>query len=231
MTRVSFALTRAERRAIFRGDHRALRRDRRPAVKGGDSLVLAWTRRSRQVVDRETGAVVEIPREPTVWIEFREPELREGTWLIRFVVRDARQPLRLLGAAPSPRSAPGLKTRWRDADDVPPRGEHHEPWTPETERGYVAGGRAAIDSAEAVDDETLRGFVARARHDRAEFERELAEESKEMEEEARRKKERAIRDRLRETLKDLPPEGQVSLLAAIEREIKNAQIAAGQRAA
>jgi len=224
-------LTRAERRAIFDGDHRALHRDRRPPVKAGSTLVLSWTKRTRYVVDRDTGAVIEIPRRPTIWIEFKEPELRDGAWLLQFVVHDERQPLRLLGATPSPRSAPGLKTRWRDSDDVVERGEHEESWTPETERGYVAGGRAAIDPAEAVDDETLRGFSARARHDRAEFQKELAEENTEMEEEARRKRERAVRDRLRETLKSLPPEGQVSLLAAIERELQKAQIASADRAA
>lgn len=156
-------LTRSERRAVFNGDYRALRRPSKPGVKAGETRVLSWTRGGRQIVDRDTGATVEIPRKPTVWIEFKEPELRDGEWLIRYVPHDQREPLRLLGATPGPPSEAGLKTRWRPPSNVPARGEQHESWTPETERGYGSSGQRAIDHGEGVDDDTLRGYSADAR--------------------------------------------------------------------
>jgi len=156
-------LTRAERRAIFNGDYRALKRPNKPAVKAGQVHVLSWTRGGRQVVDRETGAMVEVPRKPTVWIEFKEPELRSGEWLVRFSAHDEREPLRLLAATPGPPSEGGLRTRQRAPEKVPQRGEEHESWTTETERGYSGSGRRAVDHLQAVDDETLVEFATVAR--------------------------------------------------------------------
>lgn len=202
-----------ERTAIFRGDYRALRRKTKPPIKGGEVKVLSWTRGGRQVVDRESGATVEIPRKPTVWVEFKAPELSDGEWIIRFTAHDEREPLRLLASTPGP-STPGLKTRQRKPEDVPKRGEQREPWTKETERGYIGTSVRAIDPAEGVDDEALRAYSTEARANFAQFRVELRED-------VRRKRERAIRDRLRETLKGLDPYGQVELLAAIERAIQS----------
>lgn len=212
-------LTREERSAIFRGDHRALKRQRRPSIKAGGKVVLSWTRGGRQVVDRETGATVDIPRKPTVWIEFREPELKKGMWVIQFIAHDEREPLRLLGATPGPKREAGLKTRWRDPSQVPGKGEEKEHWTPEAERGYGSSGRVAIDSGEGVDDQTLKGYGAQARQREAEFKKEMAEADEEMALKLTRGREIAIRDRLRGVLRALPCDSQVDLLAAIEREI------------
>lgn len=214
MLEPAIKLTRDERRAIFAGDYRALKRKSRPTVKAGNKLVLSWTRRSRHVADRATGTVVEIPRKPAVWIEFREPEVKDGIWLIRFSAHDGRQPLRLLGGTPSPRA---------DNDEAG--------WTPDTERGYVGSARAAIDLVEAEDDETLRGRAAEARCDRAEFRRELEEQNADLAAEARRKRERAIRDRLSVTLKGLRPEAQLALMAAVEQALQRADMEAKGHAA
>lgn len=210
-------LTRDERSAVFRGDDRALRRSRRPKTEPGEVHILASTRGGRQVVDRETGATVEIPRKPTVWIEIHQVELRRGEWLVRFGIHDERQPLRRLAPTPGPYSEPSLKTRLRK-----PRSERGEPWTAETERGYGAG-RAAIDPLEAVDDATLAVFATQARQNRLAFRAAIAAEDEAVIEELRRRRERAIRDRLRETLSNLQPDAQTELLAAIEREIVQAE--------
>jgi hypothetical protein len=215
---MKLSLTRQERSAIFRGDDRALRRVRRPAVRAGDRIVLSYSRGGRQVVDRETGATVEIPREPTVWIEVRKPELRGSYWLVRFAICDRRQPIRRLGATPGPHSSPALKTRLRTAERA--RKQPIEPWTPETERGY-SGGKMAIDPLEAVGDDVLAEFSAIARRNSAAYAAEQMEASGEL----RRRRERAVRSRLREALASLQPEGQLELLAAIEREIEQRQAA------
>jgi len=193
-------------------------------VEAGDCIVLAWSRGGRQVIDRQSGATVDVPRRPTIWIEIREPELRDGIWLIRYAIRDRREPLRRLAPVPGPRSS-GLRTRQRPAEAVPRRGEAREPWTPETERGYGAG-RVAIDQLEAVDDATLSAFAAEARRKRTESLEALGKESQEMSEELRRKRERAVRDRLRQTLIELHPDRQMELLATLEREILSAREAA-----
>lgn len=76
-------------------------------------------------------------------------------------------------------------------------------------------------SAESVDPEapitdpvTLKRYAAQGRLSKAQREANA--------EEAQRKRERAVRERLRETMKGLTPEAQVSLLAGIEREIVRA---------
>lgn len=217
-------LTPTERAAIFRGDHRALKRSRRPQVKDGQKHVLSWTRGGRQVVDRETGAVVEIPRKPTVWIEFMEPELRGREWIVQIIAYDEREPIRRLGATPGPPSEAGLKTRGRAPEEVKAKGERTESWTDETERGYTGSGRTAIDPSEGVDDAALTRYATEGRNDRAEFRRELEAEQAELSEETRRRKENAIKRRLRDALGNLPPGQQVALLAVLDREIVRAEL-------
>jgi len=212
-------LTTVERKAIFKGDHRALKREKKPDVKKGDKLILAWSRGGRQIVSYETGATVDIPRKATIWIEFMQPELKEGGWIVRFTAHDEREPLRLLASTPGPRSEAGLKTRWHDPSEVPEKGAEIVSWTLETERGYSGSGRTAIDPAEGVDDQYLTMFSVEARTRSSEF---RVEQDHDHEEAARRKRERAIRDRLRETMSKLPPPRQVELMARIEAEIRKA---------
>jgi len=211
-------LTTDERKAIFSGDCRALKRKNKPDVKAGNKLILSWSGGGRQIVDRGTGATIDVPRKPTVWIEFMEPELKEGGWIVRIIGHDERQPLRLLSSTPGPSREAGLKTRWRS--DPPARGEETANFTPETERGYTGSGRTAIDPAEGVDDDYLRIFATEARTHSAEFKVELEVEQEELRKDARKKRECAVRDRLRETMADLDPRGQVELLARIEKEIR-----------
>lgn len=217
---MKLTLTQDERKAIFRGDHRALKRPTKPDVKAGDKRVLSWTRGGRQIVDRETGATIEIPRKPTVWIEFKQPELRDGEWIAQFIARDIREPTRYLGSTPGPPTEAGLKTRWRSPEAVADRGEAISSWTQESERGYTGSGRTAIDPAEGVDDGTLETFSAQARNTHVEFKRELETEKREMKLDARKKWERGVRSRLSETLAAMTPDEQVNLLARIEQELK-----------
>lgn len=212
-------LTTDERRAIFGGDHRALKREKKPDVKKGDKLILAWSRGGKQIVSYETGATVDIPRKATIWIEYMEPELKEGGWIVRFTAHDEREPLRLLASTPGPRSEGGLKTRWRDPSKVPKVGEDTVSWTLESERGYSGSGRTAVDAAEGVDDDYLKLFAVEARTRSSEFK---VEQDHEMASLARKKRERAIRDRLRETIRDLDPVRQMILMARIEAEIRKA---------
>lgn len=214
-------LTSSERRAVFAGDYRALKRKAKPDVKRGQKLILAWSRGGRQVVDRATGETVAIPRKPTVWIECGEPELREGGWIVRIVGHDERQPLRLLASTPGPHSPPGLRTRWRNPDHVPKRGEEREPWTAETARGYTGSGRTAIDTGEGVDDDYLRTLSAEAQNRHADFRETRRRENADLREDARRKREASVRARLREVIQCLGPDEQVELMARIELEIRS----------
>ena len=161
-----------ERKAIFAGDNRALRRKEQPEVREGQTLVLAWSRGGKQFVERNEEArkkaaaagaklTIDIPRKPTLWIEMAEPRLRDGEWLIEFKINDHREPMRLLAPPPSPKREPGLKTRWRPPEQVPKRGKEREYFTAETERGYGAGGRSAVDEREGVDDATLAEYARR----------------------------------------------------------------------
>lgn len=139
-------LSRKERSAILRGDYTALRRDK-PYVKAGDTLVVSMTRGGRQIVDYDTGDTVDISRQPTVWLVFEQPVLKEGVWVLRFRCEDHRQQNRVLmaGAPSGVQRESGLKTRWRAADQVPSKEAYRESWTSETERGYGGGGAAALD--------------------------------------------------------------------------------------
>lgn len=212
-------LSKDERRGIFAGSDRALRRAIRPKIKAGDSLILAWSRGGKQIVDYDSGETIEIPRKPTVWIEFRAPELRDGTWLLGFSIQDVRQSTRHLAATPGPRRQAGLKTRWEDGSNVPAKGEETERWTAETARGYTGSARAAIDTLEGVGDDDLQTFAAQARNARAEFRQELEVEQVELRAEARRRRERDIRRRIREKLEQLSPVAQVEFMAKLERTL------------
>lgn len=190
-------LTDGERKAILKGDSRAIKRQEKPDI-GTGRTVLAWTRGGKQFVggsDRErtatAGATIDIPRRPSVWVQFAEPEEREDGWLVQIEVHDSREPRRYIGSAPSPRDS----------------------WTEDAERGYTGTSRTAVDHLEAVDDHTLRGQTTEARNRFSAFRNE---------EKARRerhKQEAAVRQRLREALSQLPGEKQVELLAQVERTI------------
>jgi hypothetical protein len=172
-------LTRSERREIFAGTLKVLTRPEKPAQEAGTTVVVSYTRGGRQVVDRETGATIDVPRQPRIWIVVKGWHLRAGKtdWETEVVIHDRREHHRVLsnGLGGLPREA-GLKTRWRETVDaegnvrpkrVPERGEQREHWTPETERGY--GGRSEMEaaadgdlvSAAAVDDATLDDFSRR----------------------------------------------------------------------
>lgn len=77
---------------------------------------------------------------------------------------------------------------------------------------------------EGVDAETQRKITAQGRHNRAEFQRELAEENADLAEEIARRKEREIRDRLRHVCKGLDPDAATALLARIEQECRKAEM-------
>lgn len=152
-------LTREERKAVYRGEKRFTRTER-PDVTEGDTLIIAWSGGKKRVVDREKGEVAEIVKRPTIWLRFRDPEKQEnGEWLVRYSIHDEREVTRVLGcggSANSQREA-GLKTRWREPKRVPDRKKQAamlEQFTPETERGYVSGGRV-VDHLSCVDDDEL----------------------------------------------------------------------------
>lgn len=218
-------LTLAERRAIYRGDYRALRRPQKPKINAGQVHVLAWTKGGKQIVDYETGATVEIPKKPTIWIVFSEPELRDGEWLVRFTAYDEREPTRMLAPTPGPPTEGGLKTRWRNPESVTKRGEEREPWTPESERGYGASARRAVDPLQAVDDEALTEFatVARARfaeHKTQERSEEvITQQSKQLMRKLRRLQGEAARHGV-----DMTPR-LVEVIRELEREIAGKRVA------
>lgn len=149
-------LTRQERSAIFRGDYRALKRPRKPEVKPGQTIVLSWTRGGKQVVNRDTGETIDIPRKPTVWIKLAEPQLREGEWLVRFEAHDEREPRRFLAGTPNPGHEVALKTRPGGPREI---GELDL----ESERGYKGSANRGVDHLESVPDESLAAFSTEAR--------------------------------------------------------------------
>lgn len=229
-------LTRDERKAIFGGDHRAIRRNEEPQVAEREQIVLSYTRGGKQFVEREEedrlkaveeghDLTVPVPRKPAFWIVLKKPRLKEGEWIVEFDVHDERETTRLLAAgAPSGVSKEsGLKTRWRKPGDVPKRGEQTESFTPESERGYASGGNV-LDHLEGVDDTELAAKATISRFTRSKAQDEMVKENAELAAEALRRRERAARDRLRMALKDLPPEKREELLAAVERECQRAEM-------
>lgn len=116
-------------------------------------------------------------------------------------------PIRLLGKSGGYTSAPQGAIGTRVAPD--PEGFTGPRFRPEVE-------------PEAVDEETQRRFSTEARHNRAQFQAELAEENEDLARELVRKREHVARDELRRLTKGLEFREALALLAAIEREIKRA---------
>lgn len=196
----AFKLTRAERKAVFAGTLKTLRRPEKPDQEPGSAVVVSKTRGGKQVIDRDTGKTIDMPSLPRLWIVVKGWHLRAGSteWETEITIHDRREQNRVLanGAGGHPQEA-GLKTRWGQTVDaegkvrpkrVPTKDEQHESWTPETERGY--GGRNGMERsaegdlvpASAVDDETLRRF-----REQVEEENQLLQNQRRMEEETMRR--------------------------------------------
>lgn len=162
-------LTRAERKQVFRGTLKVLRRPKSPGQEAGTKVIVSRTRGGTEVIERdprrreqllEEGkpVTVTIPGEPVLWITIKGWHLKQGSteWETAVTITDLRQPVRTLsGSVPTgiPRE-PGLRTRWKQTVDaegiahekkVPPKGTQTESFTPESERGYGGGGRSALD--------------------------------------------------------------------------------------
>jgi hypothetical protein len=176
-------LTKKERHAVFAGDLKALRRSEKPDQKSGDKLVVGWTRGGRQILDRSSGATIEVPKEARLWITVKGWHLKAGSteWETAVVIHDERETHRVLanGIGGLQRET-GLKTRWGTRvihsggavkvveKHVPTKDELKENWTSETERGY--GGRNEFEmsaegdlvQATGVGDDYLKAFAADA---------------------------------------------------------------------
>lgn len=201
-------LTRQERKGIFAGTLKVLRRTTKPDQEAGAKVIVSQTRGGKQIVDKATGATVDIPRQPNLWIVIKGWHLRQGSteWETEITIHDQREPNRMLagGVATGIQREPGLKTR-QGTPKV-------ESWNPETERGYVGGGRSAIDDVAAVDDATLNDFARRIeeeneilRNQRRHDHRKMAEESRLARQRKQRKPQAvsAIKRRIEETDKQL----------------------------
>jgi hypothetical protein len=164
----AFSLTPEQRNAIFAGDHTAIKTEigeTKPEVEAGQTIVLATSRGGKQFlaktererkkrVEEGIPLLTEIPSEPTVWIVFHEPKLKEGRWQLSFDAHDTREPVRTLASAPTGHRQPGLKTRLRKR--VPRKGGYKEPnLSDDAARGYGGGGKSTVDEREGIDDTTL----------------------------------------------------------------------------
>jgi hypothetical protein len=175
---MALKLTKEERRAVFDGSLKILRRPERP--EGDEPIIVSWAKGGKQIVDRSTGATIEVPREPRLWITLGGWRPRHGTleWEAAVTIHDQREQHRVLanGLGGIPRE-PGLRTRWGERvihvdgqvrvvpKKVPSKDELQERWTPETERGY--GGRRQMEMdadgrpqpATGVSDEDFERFL------------------------------------------------------------------------
>lgn len=166
-----YALTPEQRKAIFDGDHTAIKLEpgeQKPDVEAGDTIVLAMSKGGKQFlakteyerrkrVKQGEPLLAEIPSEPIVWIVFHEPKLKEGRWQLSFDARDTRESVRTLAAAPSGHRQPGLKTRIRKR--VPKKGAYKPPnLSDDAARGYGGGGNSTVDEREGIDDTTLNRY-------------------------------------------------------------------------
>lgn len=189
MPKVSaFMLTREERKAIFGGTLKCLKRPKKPDQEAGAEIVVSSTRGGKQVVERDRDkrqklldqgkpVVIDVPSQPRLRIVIKGWHLKAGNteWETDIEIRDQREQNRVLanGIGGIPRE-PGLKTRWGQTVDsegkvrpkrVPTKAEQHENWTPETERGY--GGRNGMERnsdgdlvpSTGVDDVELNRFA------------------------------------------------------------------------
>jgi hypothetical protein len=229
-----FKLSREERKAILAGELTKLKRDgkKKPDVAAGEVQVIAWTRGGPQfiarsekerekLVEEDKPLTIDIPREPAVWIEFREPQLKDGEWETPFILHDERKPVRTLarsGAGAGSSSQAGLKTRWAETVNargevrpkrVPKRGEQTGSFTPDSERGY-GGGKSAADEREAVDDAWLAEDVKRRR---------IEEES-----ELKRKRKRLNEGRMRQEIRlaETRRRGMTETSAKIKKQLEEA---------
>jgi len=168
----AFSLTLEQRNAIFAGDHTAIKMkpgEIKPEVEAGQKVVLASSRGGKQFIARteaerratiEEGVdlLIEIPSEPTVWIVFREPKLKEGRWQLEFDAFDIREQVRTLAAAPTGNRSAGLKTRQKKR--VVKKGEYKAPkLSDDSARGYGGGGKSTVDEREGVDDASLKRYA------------------------------------------------------------------------
>jgi len=179
---MTFTLTKGERAQVFRGTLKVLRRPgSKPDFEPGEQLIVSQTRGGKQIVDRTTGATVDIEPQPRLWITVKGWHLKAGDteWETDVTIVDLRETHRVLsgGIGGHPREA-GLRTRWgsrvvhRDGKvetrdkTVPKVEDQKEHWTPETERGY--GGSEELEycnttgtmvPAACVDDATLKRFA------------------------------------------------------------------------
>jgi hypothetical protein len=192
---MNLKLTREERKAIFAGDDRALRRRQKPDVRPGDKIVLSWSRggkhfvgRSRKEREETSGATVQVPRRPTIWIDMGETTSRiepdpdtgldRTVWLTQISIHDERERVRTLSAPPSPPREAGLKTRWRPPGQVPPRGAQVDTLTDESARGYGGGGKGTVDEREGVDDTTLAEYARQAEEETIKAQKKRREEAR-----------------------------------------------------
>jgi|GEM_PF-6965724 len=176
----AFDLTPEQRNAIFAGDHTAIKLkpgETKPEVEAGQTVVLARSRGGKQFlaktererkkrVEEGLPLLAEIPSEPTVWIVFHEPKLKEGRWQISFDAHDTREAVRTLASPPTGTRLPGLKTRKRRR--VPKKGEYKAPGlglSDDAARGYGGGGKSTVDEREGVDDASLQRYAQLAEED------------------------------------------------------------------
>ncbi len=174
----AFELTPEQRNAIFAGDHTAIKLkpgETKPEVEAGQTVILARSRGGKQFlaktelerrkrVEQGLPLLAEIPSEPTVWIIFLEPKLKEGRWQLAFTAHDTRESVRTLAAAPRGSGQSGLKTRQRKR--VKKKGEYKEPnLSEDSARGYGGGGKSTVDEREGVDDLSLKRYAQLAEED------------------------------------------------------------------
>lgn len=181
---MTLQLTRQERKEIFAGTLKVLRRPSKPEQEAGAKIIISSTRGGRHILDRPTGATIAIPRQPRLWIVIKGWHLKQGSteWETDVAIHDQREENRELASGSiggMPREA-GLKTRWGtkvihragkvvvEPKLVPTKEQQQENWTPETERGYGGSGGRGLDQrsadgghapATAVDDAALAEFA------------------------------------------------------------------------
>jgi hypothetical protein len=176
----AFDLTPEQRNAIFADDHTAIKfepGEAKPEIEAGQTIVLARSRGGKQFLAKtererlkrvEGGLplLAEIPSEPTVWIVFHEPKLKEGRWQASFDAHDTRESVRTLASPPTGPRLPGLRTRKRKR--VPKKGEYKAPGlglSDDAARGYGGGGKSTVDEREGVDDASLNRYAQTAEED------------------------------------------------------------------
>lgn len=176
-----FKLTKEERHAVFAGTLKVLRRLQKP--EGVTKVIVSQTKGGRQILNREEGTTIDVPREPRLWITFKGWHLKAGSveWETMVVIHDQRETHRVLanGIGGLQRES-GLKTRWGTRvihsggevkvveKTVPTKEQLKEHWTSETERGY--GGRNEFEmsaegdlvQATGVGDDYLKRFAGEA---------------------------------------------------------------------